>query len=212
MKPGATKKTAALLIGNEILLGAAKKVLQGMGYKVRTDIESCAEADFAVIGSYFLLLGVVNQVRSKNPLLPLVLIDVANAALNGYSKYFYGAINLDGSSEMDAVEKIENWFRDGQGKFLIDNGRHEMKKIGATDRAILQGEVLEHLEKSGPATLAELTRTLGRPVETVKAIVYGLDSCGFVRVTKHEDEVTVERTNKNFDPQASVDSSEVWGG
>jgi hypothetical protein len=119
-KPGTTKKTATLLVGNEILLGATKKVLQGMGYEIRTDVESCVEADFAVIGAYFLLLGVVNQVRFKNPTLPLVLIDAPNTAPNGYSKYFCGVINLDGSSEMDAVEKISKWFTEGQRKFLIN--------------------------------------------------------------------------------------------
>ncbi len=124
-KRSSREKTATLLIGNEILLCAARKVLQGMGYKVQTDIESCAYADFAVIGSYFLLLGVVNQVRSINPSLPLVLIDVPHAALNGYSKYFYGVIHLDGSSEMDAMEKIEKWFTEGQGKFLIDKKGEE---------------------------------------------------------------------------------------
>ncbi len=84
-----------------------------------------------------------------------------------------------------------------------------MKKINATDKGILQGEVLEHLEKCGPTSLAELTRTLERPSNTVQDIVYGLDACGFVRVTKHEEDVTVERTNKDFDPQTSADCPEV---
>lgn len=117
------EKAVTVLVGNEILLGAAKKVLQGMGYTVRTDIESSAKSDFAIIGSYFLLLGVVNQVRSTNPLLPLVLIDTPHAALNGNSKYFYGVIDLDASSEMDANEKIGKWFSEGQGKFLINKNR-----------------------------------------------------------------------------------------
>ncbi len=85
-----------------------------------------------------------------------------------------------------------------------------MKRAGTLDIGLLKGEVLEYLEKYGPTTLAELTRTLERPSDTVKAVVYGLDGCGFVRATKHESGITVERTDKFFDPQ--VDCPEVWGG
>ena len=113
------KRTVTALIGNEILLGAVKKVLQKMGYQVRTDMESCGKADFAIIGAYFLLLGVVNQVRAKNPSLPMVLIDTPHTALNGNGDFFYDVIDLDGSSEMDSMETIEKWFTEGRGKFLI---------------------------------------------------------------------------------------------
>src|SRR5690242_11664540 len=95
------EKTVTVLMGNEILRGAAKKVLHKLGYRVRTDLASCANADFAIIGAYFLLIGVVKHVKALNPLLPLVLVDTPHAAMNGDSRYFYGIIDADGSSEMD---------------------------------------------------------------------------------------------------------------
>lgn len=123
VKPVVERRTVTVLMGNEILMGAVKRVLEGRGCEVRTDLESCRKADFAVIGGYFVLLGVVNQVISKNPYLPLVLIDVPHASLNGYGKYFYGIIGLDEISEMNAVEKVGKWFSEGQGKFLIEKKR-----------------------------------------------------------------------------------------
>ena len=119
LKQGQNMKAATALIGNEVLLHAAKKALQDIGYSVLTSIESCAEADFAIIGSYFLWLGVVKQVRALNPSLPLVLLATPPYDLNGDSRHFFGVIELNGNSEMDAREKISKWFAEGQGKLLI---------------------------------------------------------------------------------------------
>ena len=119
-KQGQSKKVVTVLIGNEVLLRAAKKSLQDMGYSVLMSIESCADADFAIIGSYFLWLGVVKQVRALNPSLPLVLLATPPYELNGYSRHFFGVIELNGNFEMDAREKITKWFTEDQGKFLIN--------------------------------------------------------------------------------------------
>ena len=118
-KQDQNKKVVTALIGNEVLLQAAKKSLQDMGYSVLTNIESCADADFAMIDSYFLWLGVVKQVCALNPSLPLVLLATPPYDLNGDSRHFFGVIELNGNSEMDAREKISKWFTEGQGKFLI---------------------------------------------------------------------------------------------
>ena len=120
VKQNQNKKVVTALIGNEVLLQAAKKALKDMGYSVLTNIESCADADFAIIGSYFLWLGVVKQVRALNPSLPLVLLATPPYDLNGDSRHFFGVIELNGNSEMDAREKITKWFTEDQGKFLIN--------------------------------------------------------------------------------------------
>ncbi len=121
-KEGLKDRTVTLLIGNEILFDAAKKAVERLGYKVRTDIESCAHSDFAMIGSYFLWLGVVNQVRLINSSLPLVLMIVPPYELNGNGKNFFGVIQLDGNSETEARTKIEKWFTQGEGQILIKKG------------------------------------------------------------------------------------------
>ncbi len=112
------KRTAVVLIGNEILSGAVKRVLGGMGYEIRGDITSAVDADFAVIGAYFLLLGVANQLYSVNPSLPLVLLHAPLYPLGRHGKHFFGVIELAGHSEMEACEKISEWFTDGPGLVL----------------------------------------------------------------------------------------------
>ena len=114
------KRMVAVLIGNEILSSAARKVLERMGYEVCADMGSVPRADFAIIGSYFLWLGVVKQVRVLSPSLPLVLLATPPYELNGYSRHFFGVIELNGNFEMDAREKITKWFTEDQGKFLIN--------------------------------------------------------------------------------------------
>jgi hypothetical protein len=116
------EKTVTALIGNEILFRAVKTALENLGYKVRANIESCAASEFAVIGSYFLWLGVVNQVHSVNPSLPLVLVKTPSYDLNGDGKHFYGVIELEENSEMEAREKIAKWFNKGEGKLLVQKG------------------------------------------------------------------------------------------
>ena len=118
-KQGQNEKVVTVLVGNEVLFGAAKKALEGMGCAIRTDVQSSAISGFAIIGSYFLWLGVVKQLQSLNSSLPIILLATPPYELNGDGGHLFGVVELNGNSEMDAREKISKWFTEGQGKFLI---------------------------------------------------------------------------------------------
>ena len=126
-KQGQSKKVVTVLIGNEILSSAARKVLERMGYEVCTDMESVPRADFAIIGSYFLILGVVNQLRAIHPSMPIILIKAPSYELNGNRGDFYDVIELSGSSEAEACGIIGKWFTEGHGKFLIKKRKTDEK-------------------------------------------------------------------------------------
>ena len=116
------KKGVLILVNNEIVLKAVKKTLEGMGYEIHQDVESCKSVDFGFICSYFARLGTLNQLRTVNYLLPLILVVSADHKLDGNSKSvenFYDVIKLDSHNETDIKQKITRWFSEGQGKFLI---------------------------------------------------------------------------------------------
>ncbi len=138
-RPDIERKTATVLMGNEILLRAAKKVLQRMGYGVRTDLASCGEADFVIIGGYYLPLGVVNHVLAANPSLPLILMDTPHASLNGYSKYFYGTIGLGEVSDMNATDEIEKWFAGEKGRLLTEKKEMRNEKSRHAGHRTIKG-------------------------------------------------------------------------
>ncbi len=115
------KKTVAVFLNNDIILSAVKKTLEGRGYQVCQDIQACAEADFAFIGFYFAMLGILRQVRRINLSLPLILITSSEHEWRDSlwsMKDFYDVIKVDGHNEIEICQKIEQWFCEGSGNFL----------------------------------------------------------------------------------------------
>ena len=116
------KKTAVVLIGNEVVMGVLESVLRRVGYEVCRGTETVGSADLAVITAYFMELGVLNQLRLANPNLPIVLITHSGYKVTGNEKFFYDIVELDGRSAIETDEKITRWFLEGQGKYLIQSG------------------------------------------------------------------------------------------
>ena len=117
-----SKKTAVVLVNNEIVWNAVKKVLEVVGFETRQDVESCEGADVGFIGSYFMLLGILRRLRSINSSLPLVLIENSENKLSenlGYGEEFYDVIQFDKYDEREVSQKLTQWFSEGQGKFLV---------------------------------------------------------------------------------------------
>ena len=113
------EKKALVLVNNEIILNAVKKVLEGMGYTVCRDIESSVQADVGFVGGYFLLLGILHQLHGISPSLPLVLIVDADNRLDGNEKLFndfYDVIRLTNHDEREIAQRITSWFSEGPGK------------------------------------------------------------------------------------------------
>lgn len=115
------KKSAVLLISNETTFVAIKDILEGMGYEVCGSIAAGEHADFAVICSYFVLLGTANQLRAVNPSLPMTLVLDDQYKLNGHmeKKDFYDVIAFDGCYGTEIKRKIGWWFSSGPGKSLV---------------------------------------------------------------------------------------------
>lgn len=116
------KKTAVILIRNEVVSCVLAQALRGIGYEMRHDMESCIEADFAMIDPYFSELGILNQLCLVHPRLPVVLITHSGYKVSGNGKFFYDIVELDGRSAIETDEKIAQWFSEGQGKYLIQKG------------------------------------------------------------------------------------------
>ena len=117
------KRTAALIVNNEIIQNAMKEILEEEGFGICQSIESCADTSVGFIGSYFALLGILRHVRSVNPALPLVLIQNDNFLLDrDFEPYndFYDVILLKNNDEMAIKEKFLQWFSKGSGKFLLN--------------------------------------------------------------------------------------------
>ncbi|GEM_PF-2204593 len=121
-KKNGHKKTAVLLINNEIVSNALKSVLSGLGYEVSHDTRSCAGADIGFVGSYFAILGILKQIKTINPLLPLVLIvdsDDGEMEAVESTKDLYDVIRLKNHSEVEIKNDILRWFSEGRGKLQV---------------------------------------------------------------------------------------------
>ena len=118
------KKLAVVFENNEIVLNAVRKVLEGLGYEVRRDVESARHADIGFVGAYFALLGVVHQLRQMNALLPLVLIVNSDQKLCLQSaKDFYDIIHIQTRDQGRVRDRVARWFSEGQGRFLSNKRR-----------------------------------------------------------------------------------------
>ena len=116
------KKTAVVLVHNEIVVNAVKKVLETVGFEARQDVESCQRARMGFIGAYFVFLGLIRRLRAVNSSLPLVLIESGENGLDEkpeYVKEFYDVIKFDKYDEKEVSQKLAQWFSEGQGKFLV---------------------------------------------------------------------------------------------
>ena len=117
---GQTQKTAVMLVNNEIISNAVKKILLSLGYKVSHDISLCVDANVAFIDSYFSVLGILKEVRVINPSLTQVLIVSGGHKMENieFAKDVYDVISLDSHNEAEIKQKILKWFSEGQGKLL----------------------------------------------------------------------------------------------
>lgn len=119
------RRAALLLVNNQVVRSATKKVLESVGFETCQDVDSCDRANVGFVGSYFILFGILKHVRAVNPYLPLVLIVNPEYPLSEdleLNKDFYGVIELDTPGERETSQKIIRWFSEGQGKALLEKG------------------------------------------------------------------------------------------
>ena len=119
------KKKAVVLVNNEIILSSLEKILEGMGCETHRDIDSCREADFGFVGSYFALLGILNHIHAVRSSLPLVLVVSKEHDLDGdleLDRDFYDIVRLDSYDEADVRQKITQWFSEEHGALLVQGG------------------------------------------------------------------------------------------
>jgi hypothetical protein len=121
-KSAGKKKTVVIIVNNEIAFKALKSVAAALGYEVRQDIESCGRAEFGIIDAYFAFFGIVQQIRSANPGLPLVMVvsggNDLGALYEPYFKDIFDVIRVDSYSQAQIKEKVSDWFSNGLGQFV----------------------------------------------------------------------------------------------